>query len=68
MGGGTQNLFHPTINEYEPWSQRKDFGLEKNTSTQVRGDVCLDKADVVIDGMTLVDAGAFQRTRPLARR
>jgi hypothetical protein len=49
MGGGTQNLFHPTINEYEPWSQRKDFGLEKNTSTQVRGEVCLDKADVVID-------------------
>jgi hypothetical protein len=29
----------------------KRFELKKNTSRQVRGEVCLDGADVVIDGM-----------------
>jgi hypothetical protein len=37
--------------EHEPWSQRKDFGLKQNTSRQVRGEVYLDRAEVVIDGM-----------------
>ena len=31
--------------------RRKRFELKKNTSRQVRGEVCLDGADVVIDGM-----------------
>jgi len=45
LGGSIERFGH------EPWSQEKDFGLKKNTSRQVRGEVCLDGADVVIDGM-----------------
>src|ERR1700688_457483 len=45
FGGSIERFGH------EPWSQKKDFGLKKNTSRQVSGEVCLDRADVVIDGM-----------------
>jgi hypothetical protein len=54
MAGGTETL--PSNDpSNEPWSQRKDFGLKKKhfqaSARQVRGEVCLDGADVVIDGM-----------------
>src|SRR5882757_1796433 len=51
MDGGTENVSTERL-RYEPWSRRKDFWLRKNTSRQVRGEVCLDRADLVIDGMT----------------
>ena len=51
MDGGTENVSTERL-RYEPWSRRKDFWLRKNTSKQVRGEVCLDRADLVIDGMT----------------
>src|SRR5882757_3140888 len=51
MDGGTAKCSAQRL-RYEPWSRRKDFWLRKNTSRQVRGEVCLDRADLVIDGMT----------------
>ena len=56
MAGGTSAVPSNDF-EHEPWSQEKDFGLRKNTSKQVPGEVCLDRADVVIDGMWLIDEG-----------
>jgi hypothetical protein len=43
MAGGTETV-PSNDSSNEPWSQRKGFGL-KNTSRQVRGEVCLDRAD-----------------------
>src|SRR5882672_8723620 len=56
MDGGTAKCSAQRL-RYEPWSRRKDFWLRKNTSRQVRGEVCLDRADLVIDGMTCVSYG-----------
>ena len=61
MAGGTSGGSIERF-EHEFWSQKKDFGLKKNTSSQVRGELCLDGADVVIDGMWLKQSVEFKST------
>ena len=42
--------------------QRKRFpSVKKNTSAEVRGNVCLDRVDAVIDGMTTMRKRAHRR-------
>ena len=66
LGGSTERF------EHEPWSQEKDFGL-KETLPGKCPEVCLDGADVVIDGMLWSAAvptnvpGLTQETTPYAR-
>src|ERR1700687_2417621 len=50
MAGGTETV-PSNDSSNEPWSQKKISGWRKSTSRQVRGEVRLDRADVVIDGM-----------------
>jgi len=49
MAGGTTAV--PSNDLSTNLGRKKDFGLRKNTSSQVRGELRLDRADVVIDGM-----------------
>ena len=49
MAGGTTAV--PSNDLSTNLGRKKDFGLRKNTSSQVRGELRLDRADVVIDGL-----------------
>ena len=58
MAGGTETI--PSNDSGTNLGRRKKIsGERKNTSRQVRGEVCLDRADVVIDEMWLLPDRAF---------
>jgi len=54
MGGGTESVPPNDYGTNLGREEEKDSCKEKkNTSKEVRGEVCLDRADAVIDGMTI---------------
>ena len=58
MGGGTER-FRRTIAVRALVAEVKKkilIGKRKNTSAEVHGEVCLDRADAVIDEMTVGEA------------